>query len=611
MLKNKLFLIIGICLVLSNFSFAQEETQQPVLEEVKESVTCIFTNTDLAQACYPNIGTPCKGTNSCTTTISGARGTQITWKSSCGSYASTTLDGNNEEIKFECPTLNPILIQQPPTLTQPTPIPPLEPSETKAEIVRCVFTNSNLPQKCYSSLGNSCEGIGSCKLEISGAQGMQVAWKSSCNGYSTTLIDGAFKEIKFDCLLQSTPVPIQSYLKEQITCIFSNSNSLQKCYTTSGPFFSCYGINSCTMDISGTQEAQISWQSSCGGYTKTVITGSNKEIKFDCSTQQAQPIQGIPQLAQPPSQTYPSQPIQSPQKLITEQVKCGFINSNVLINPHTSTESCYTTDDKKYACQWTGNVMSKQINGETVKQGYCIALITGERGTKLNWKSSCGNYASTIIDGNNEDIDFMCIPSSEVTEDQIKGKGFKYASWKCYDNTESSAAISEAGTILSCKTSEEWQKIASVSCNAHCYTDENSQITKCGVNSFSVSKECYLDENSNIYENNPQPPQPTIQPIQTMPFQEPQYETPIEEKMPLQQPENILMCKDSCPLDEKCYPFGYRKNEKFCSDEGNFKEQKVEEITCENNFECKTNVCVDEKCIGSSLIKQMINFFKK
>ena len=134
MLKNKLFLIIGICLVLSNFSFAQEETQQPVLEEVKESVTCIFTNTDLAQACYPNIGTPCKGTNSCTTTISGARGTQITWKSSCGSYASTTLDGNNEEIKFECPTLNPILIQQPPTLTQPTPIPPLEPSETKAEI---------------------------------------------------------------------------------------------------------------------------------------------------------------------------------------------------------------------------------------------------------------------------------------------------------------------------------------------------------------------------------------------------------------------------------------------------------------------------------------------
>ncbi len=75
--------------------------------------------------------------------------------------------------------------------------------------------------------------------------------------------------------------------------------------------------------------------------------------------------------------------------------------------------------------------------------------------------------------------------------------------------------------------------------------------------------------------------------------------------------EETLFCKDSCPLVGKCYPFGYRKEGKFCADKGAFVEQLAADKDCENNFECSTNVCVDGKCMSSGLIQQILNWFKK
>ena len=75
--------------------------------------------------------------------------------------------------------------------------------------------------------------------------------------------------------------------------------------------------------------------------------------------------------------------------------------------------------------------------------------------------------------------------------------------------------------------------------------------------------------------------------------------------------EEILICKDSCPLDRKCYPFGYRKDGNFCSDEGSFVKQLEGDLTCENNFECSSNVCVDGTCVSSGLIEKIMDFFRK
>ncbi len=74
--------------------------------------------------------------------------------------------------------------------------------------------------------------------------------------------------------------------------------------------------------------------------------------------------------------------------------------------------------------------------------------------------------------------------------------------------------------------------------------------------------------------------------------------------------EEILFCKDSCPFQGKCYPFGYRKEGKFCSDSGAFTGQLQEELACDNNFECSSNVCIDGKCMSSGLIQKFIKWFK-
>lgn len=76
-------------------------------------------------------------------------------------------------------------------------------------------------------------------------------------------------------------------------------------------------------------------------------------------------------------------------------------------------------------------------------------------------------------------------------------------------------------------------------------------------------------------------------------------------------PQEFIVC-GGCKLDNKCYPYGFRKNSQFCSDTSNqFLEQKKTELVCDNNFECSSNVCVSSKCISPSLIDKILNWFKR
>ena len=245
---------------------------------------------------------------------------------------------------------------------------------------------------------------------------------------------------------------------------------------------------------------------------------------------------------------------------VKEQVKCVFENSNEI-------QKC-STDDGEFGCSGTGT---------------CIADVKGEKGAKQIWKSSCGGYAYTIIDGDNDYAEFKCISELKVTEEIIGGKGFRYAYWQCYDQEEE-----KQGSESSCKLSETWKKYATEFCQEKCDEDNS----KCGVNSFSITEECYLDFGEKEFA--------FISPIE-------EEEKKKEEKII----EEILICKDSCPSDGKCYPFGYRKSEKFCSDAGSFVEQLKGDAICENNFECSSNLCVDNQCINQGLFKRVMNWFSK
>lgn len=84
-------------------------------ENTKEQVKCIFDDATTEQRCYSEKGSctaypmrcapgfRCGGESlSCTVDVSGKKGEIVTWKSSCGGYSYTTMDGANEYAKFRC-----------------------------------------------------------------------------------------------------------------------------------------------------------------------------------------------------------------------------------------------------------------------------------------------------------------------------------------------------------------------------------------------------------------------------------------------------------------------------------------------------------------------------
>ncbi|MBI2046832.1 hypothetical protein HYT26_01555 [Candidatus Pacearchaeota archaeon] len=162
-----------------------------------------------------------------------------------------------------------------------------------------------------------------------------------------------------------------------------------------------------------------------------------------------------------------------------ELVKCVFGNS-------ASTQECVaSSSDGQIKCSGV----------ET-----CAISVSGQKGDKIVWKSTCGGYAYTIIDGEEEEAKFECGSTSTPVSPEETAIGFRNAYWQCYDGTEE-----KQGGETSCKPSETWQKYAQEACNKRCITAQSDKekclagqkeycegYTKCGANSFAVYNECSL-----------------------------------------------------------------------------------------------------------------------
>ncbi|OGZ80557.1 MAG: hypothetical protein A2360_02245 [Candidatus Staskawiczbacteria bacterium RIFOXYB1_FULL_32_11] len=74
---------------------------------------------------------------------------------------------------------------------------------TVREQVKCIFNNSITEQKCYSADSGgsrfSCSGINTCVMDVFGAKGEKIEWKSSCGGLTSTKIDGENEYANFNC----------------------------------------------------------------------------------------------------------------------------------------------------------------------------------------------------------------------------------------------------------------------------------------------------------------------------------------------------------------------------------------------------------------------------
>ena len=160
-----------------------------ISEVVKEQVKCVFYNSNQLQKCNSPKGS-CSGIETCIVDITGQVGEKITWKSSCGGYAYTTIDGNAEHANFKCAEAT-------------TEVPSVYVQPIVKEQVKCVFLNSSQLQKCYTLKG-SCSGIDNCAIDVAGWKGEKITWKSSCGGYAYTTIDGNAEHAEFKCAEATT-----------------------------------------------------------------------------------------------------------------------------------------------------------------------------------------------------------------------------------------------------------------------------------------------------------------------------------------------------------------------------------------------------------------------
>jgi hypothetical protein len=75
------------------------------------------------------------------------------------------------------------------------------------------------------------------------------------------------------------------------------------------------------------------------------------------------------------------------------------------------------------------------------------------------------------------------------------------------------------------------------------------------------------------------------------------------------------VCKPTCEgcLNENnvCLPISTRTETQYCDSDYSLKNQKSEEMSCNNNYECSTNICVNNKCISPSFIQKIIDWFSK
>ena len=189
-------------------------------------------------------------------------------------------------------------------------------------------------------------------------------------------------------------------ITEQVKCIFSNS-AQNDCFTSDGRF-KCSGTGSCFTQVSGNNGEILTWKSSCGGEVSSITDGSDSSIEFKC-----------------PEMVVPS-PVESS---ISEQVKCNFLNSN-------SMQKCYANDGK-FSCTGVGE---------------CLFQVSGEKGTKLSWKSSCEGLAETIIDGVDENLEFRCQQVQTCT-DSDGGKNYQLKGTVKNQNSESTDYCNSERTL--------------------------------------------------------------------------------------------------------------------------------------------------------------------
>ncbi|MEI7961142.1 MAG: hypothetical protein WCI04_02295 [archaeon] len=246
---------------------------------------------------------------------------------------------------------------------------------------------------------------------------------------------------------------------------------------------------------------------------------------------------------------------------VSEDVTCKFSNNSVISH-------CFAYDGQM--C-------------EANKANSCTINVKSSSAS-LQWGSNCLGGGIIQMDGAAKTLEFNCTGAQATTMDKSG-----YGSYG--QSTTTNTVVQNQTNPVTMRTPALQTDVVNTPIE-----QMNTNLSDANVNETNLNDPNLRDVNTaETNSNNQQTNQTNLETTRVS--------TTVAEP-------NAIACKDSCAYNGKCYPLGYRRDGKFCSDTTFFTDQIVQNNNCQNNFECTSNLCVSGKCISSSLIDQIIAWFK-
>ncbi len=397
---------------------------------------------------------------------------------------------------------------------------------------------------------------------------------------------------------------------EEVKCYFSDSKEVQKCYTSEGDY-GCSGVESCVVSAGGAKGYKVLWKSSCGGYEYNIMDGVAETIEFDCDEKEI-------------SCTIPFCEF-------GDAYKTGEVDSNGC--------AIYKCPEKGYSCQEgctcdeKGNILScdKPICGNGIcEKGegeICTVASTTipcEVGKDCEVSGSC--YLACpqdceIVDSGiytklNQEFKFKVGQSAKVIDyaDMLIKFIDVTELIESSDESEEDSSSSFYGAVakLSITFKEEPTKTVNIKLGEKkevfdvtlSFLDFNSNFRN-GYFIVSSKKieDCEEGCICNIDGSMECPSYPSCEEGTALcpdGVCREKCDVTLEEK-----------CTFGCLYGKSCLPIGTRVSGDFCSINRDLEPQLESSSVCENNFECSSNLCIDNQCVEKGLFSKIVEWFKK
>jgi len=468
-----------------------------------------------------------------------------------------------------------------------------------------------------------CEN-GACVIETTTTPGCVQKGNACCKGENMcagiTCQQGytfLFKGCDSNCTAIGTCQSTET-ISEQVKCVFKDSKTLQKCYLSEyNDKFYCSGNETCVMDVKGAKGEKMTWKSTCGGYVYTVLDGNNEYAEFDCSEktdscQSSQCSDGSLSKCYVDSNGYC---VCSTCSEIIMRPVCGngICESGEWQVCETTAETCQAGEKCEVSlakCSYGCEQDCKGIEGIEAKLNEQFKLQVGQavkiidyKGIKLSFRDlltpSCEPSVTNVEEVKQKLAGYAieATPTTTTPVEIIKCPGVGPMAQLEVVNPE------EMGSNILTLKAGEAKNIYDISISFLEY-DFASRTGVFVINSKPIicPENCKCDSEGYTLECK------TEEKCEVGKMLCP--DNKCKEKCEIT---NLTSeeCKSGCIYGDKCLPIGVRVKGAYCSIDTILTSQFGANENCENNFECKSNLCIDSKCVSEGAWKKFINWFSR